>query len=213
MRGKGINNNNHDYVDLNLPSGTLWSTMNVGAHKPTDTGLYFQWGDIIGYSPDQISRSKEKKTFDWPDYKFSIDGSYSNLSKYTTLGETLYLEDDAAHIFMHGDWHMPTPTQFKELIDETISNWVTLNGTNGMKFSSKKDPTKYIFIPAAGDAYRGSIHNSGIEAYIWSSMLDDTWGAYNAQGLEFYCYSKNSGHVFCHGGDRCYGFSIRGVIG
>jgi hypothetical protein len=36
--------NSHEYVDLELPSGTLWAIMNVGASKPSDAGLYFQWG-------------------------------------------------------------------------------------------------------------------------------------------------------------------------
>ena len=30
-----------DYVDLGLPSGTLWATMNVGATSPEDYGDYF----------------------------------------------------------------------------------------------------------------------------------------------------------------------------
>lgn len=42
---KTINSNGFDYVDLGLPSGTKWATMNVGASKPSDFGLYFQWGD------------------------------------------------------------------------------------------------------------------------------------------------------------------------
>lgn len=210
---KEINNNGFDYVDLGLPSGTLWATKNVGANNPSDFGLYFQWGDVIGYSPSQISKRKENKAFDWSDYKFSINGSYSNLSKYTTLGETLDLEDDAAHVNMGGDWHMPTPEQFKELINETTSKWERQNGVNGMKFISKEDESKYIFIPAAGDAWHGSINNNGREGNLWSSMMDDAWGTYNGQGLEFYCYSKDSEHVFSHGGDRCCGYSIRGVIG
>lgn len=31
----------HEYVDLGLPSGTLWATMNVGASSPEDYGDYF----------------------------------------------------------------------------------------------------------------------------------------------------------------------------
>ena len=38
-----IKNNGHDFVDLGLSSGTLWSTCNVGASNPSDFGLYFQW--------------------------------------------------------------------------------------------------------------------------------------------------------------------------
>lgn len=42
--------NGHEYVDLGLPSGTLWATMNVGASSPTDCGTEysdtsFGWGD------------------------------------------------------------------------------------------------------------------------------------------------------------------------
>ena len=37
---KGINNNGFEYVDLCLPNGTLWATMNVGASNPSDVGLF-----------------------------------------------------------------------------------------------------------------------------------------------------------------------------
>ena len=33
----------HEFVDLGLPSGTLWATCNVGASKPEDYGDYFSW--------------------------------------------------------------------------------------------------------------------------------------------------------------------------
>ncbi len=35
----------HEYVDLGLPSGTLWATTNVGATNPEDYGDYFAWGE------------------------------------------------------------------------------------------------------------------------------------------------------------------------
>lgn len=35
---------NHEYVDLGLPSGTLWATMNVGATSVTDYGNYYMYG-------------------------------------------------------------------------------------------------------------------------------------------------------------------------
>ena len=99
MENKSINSNGHPYVDLGLPSGTLWATMNVGAKKPTESGLYFQWGDTIGYTKKQISKDKQ---FIWKNYKYSINGSDENFSKYTTTGDTLELEDDAAHVHMGG---------------------------------------------------------------------------------------------------------------
>ena len=39
--------NGHDYVDLGLPSGTLWATCNVGADNPEDYGGYFYWYDDV----------------------------------------------------------------------------------------------------------------------------------------------------------------------
>ena len=119
---KEINNNGHPYVNLELPSGTLWSTCNVGADNPSEAGLYFQWGDTVGYSIDQIGIERGQKEFSWTDYKFT---------KYTTIGATLDLEDDAAHVNMGGDWHMPEPYQIKELIDNTISEWTKQYGING----------------------------------------------------------------------------------
>ena len=38
--------NGHDFVDLGLPSGTLWATCNVGAEKPQGYCDYFAWGEV-----------------------------------------------------------------------------------------------------------------------------------------------------------------------
>ena len=35
----------HEYVDLGLPSGTLWATCNVGANAPEEYGDFFAWGE------------------------------------------------------------------------------------------------------------------------------------------------------------------------
>ena len=48
----------HDYVDLGLPSGTLWATCNVGANKPEEYGDYFAWGE-----------TQKKATYNWHTYK------------------------------------------------------------------------------------------------------------------------------------------------
>ena len=74
MENKSINNNGYEYVDLELPSGTLWATCNVGANKPTDGGLYFQWGDTKDCTNEQVGKGKQ---FRWANYKQSINGSHS----------------------------------------------------------------------------------------------------------------------------------------
>ena len=203
-----VNNNGYDYVDLGLPSGTLWATCNVGASKASDAGLYFQWGDTQGYTSEQVGAGEGEKMFasDESDYKW---GAYPNFTKYNTTGATLELKDDAAHANMGGSWHMPTHTQISELINtaNTTSTWTTLDGVNGRLFTSTKDNSKSIFIPAAGFALGGSVRGSGIEADVWSSVLSTDY-AIGGQYLYFSSLSANLGNL-----DRYDGFSVRGVIG
>ena len=207
---KEINNNGFDYIDLELPSGTLWATCNVGANKPSDYGLYFQWGDTSGYTKDQVGYSEGKKKFSWTDCKWRLSGdSWNNIAftKYKTKGAKLELKDDAANANIGGDWHIPTPTQIQELIDYTESTWTTQDDVYGRLFTSKKDASKSIFIPAAGYAWNGSVKLVGSEADVWASTLN-TDSVDSGQFLGFY-----SGSVYLSYGRRYGGFSVRGVIG
>jgi len=43
------NVNGYSYVDLGLPSGTLWATMNVGANSVTDMGDCYSYGGSTAY--------------------------------------------------------------------------------------------------------------------------------------------------------------------
>ena len=203
-----LNNNEHPYVDLGLPSGTLWATMNVGASKPSDAGLYFQWGDTQGYTADQVGTGDGKKKFssDWCDYKWGTDPDFS---KYTSPGAKLELEDDAAHANMGGNWHMPTDKQIQELINtaNTTSAWTTNEGVSGVTFTSKKDVSKSIFIPAAGMSSNGSVRYSGEDGYVGSSMLFNGI-ARLGQYLHF-----GSGNTNLAIANREVGLSVRGVIG
>ena len=201
-----INNNGHTYVDLGLPSRTLWSTCNVGASKASDAGLYFQWGDTKGYTKEQVGIEK-KFEYDFSDYKWCLSGEGSEIkfTKYSANGDILELEDDAAHVHMGGSWHMPTPKQIQELIDNTTNTWTTQDGVNGRLFTSTTNG-KSIFIPAAGYAWDGSVRGSGDYGFVWSSMLD-TDGVGYGQGLLF-----GSGNVILGSGLRYCGFSVRGVI-
>ena len=47
--------NGFEYVDLGLESGTMWATCNVGASKPEDEGLLFQFGRVDGYKYSDIN--------------------------------------------------------------------------------------------------------------------------------------------------------------
>ena len=202
MTDTKINNNKHHYVDLDLPSGTLWATMNVGAANPLDCGLYFQWGDTKGYTFNQVGKDKK---FDWKNYKL-CDLPNDIFIKYSDKGDTLAVEDDAASVNMGGDWHMPTSEQCQELIDCTTNEICTMNGISGIRFTSKEDTSKFIFIPAAGYAWDCSVSYKGYSGYIWSSVLSPT---YISSG-EYFHFNSAFASVDANG--RYYGLSVRGVI-
>ena len=198
----------YEYVDLGLRSGLKWAKCNVGAEKETDYGYYFQWGDI---------EDKSNANCTWASYKY-CNGSYNTLTKYNT--STLYgvnpdnittLEsvDDAASQIMGGDWRMPKMNEIQELIDNTNHVWITnFNGTgvNGMRFTSKTDTSKYIFIPAAGCCSNGSVYNADYYGYVWSSSLGTSYPA-NVWYLYF-----NSGSCYMSYNNRCNGQTVRGVM-
>ena len=201
-------------MDLGLPSGTLWATCNVGASKPSEAGLYFAWGDTQGYSADQVGTGEGQKKFseDYSDYKWYLSGTIDDdnlkFKKYTIPGTALDLEDDAAHVNMGGDWHMPTPTQINELINNTTNTWTTQDNVKGRLFTSKNNG-KSIFIPAAGSAWNGSVQSSGSggRGYVWSSVLN-TNDVNIGQYLGFL-----SGFVYLGDFNRYLGLSVRGVVG
>ena len=199
----------YGYVDLGLPSGTLWATCNVGASKPSDTGLYFQWGDTQGYTADQVGNGEGQKKFDWADYKWRLSGdSFNNVAftMYKTPGATLELEDDAAHVHMGGDWHMPTPEQIQELIHNTTSEWTTSDGVRGIMVTSKRDKSKSIFIPLTGYVTEDSVDYNRNNTFVWSSMLNEK--VYNAE-----CIMFDLSSVYLTDDSRRLGHSVRGVIG
>ena len=195
-------------VDLGLPSGTKWANMNIGAEKPEDDGLYFAWGETMGYGSD----TSDSRSFDWASYKWcnGLESSmtkYCNDSSYGTVDNktVLDLDDDAAYVNWGSSWRMPTFTETKELLENTTNEWTTINGVNGRKFTSKTNGNS-IFLPAAGlriDSYLGNQDTDGI---FWSSSLNET-GPYLARTLSFdseYVSSTTSSN-------RYFGFHVRPV--
>lgn len=204
---------NTEYVDLGL--SVKWATMNIGAEKESDYGIMFAWGQTDNAVATNFVDSKNYP-YTWATYEH-CDGTYDTLTKYntsTSYGEnpdnitTLETVDDAATQIMGVDWRMPTKADFDELLSGTTNEWIANyneTGVNGWKFTSKKDTSKYIFIPAAGYCNDGSVDNVGSCGVVWSSSLN-TSGPYIAWYLNF-----NSGNCGMDNLDRYYGLSVRGV--
>jgi len=166
----------HEYVDLGLPSGTLWATCNVGANLPEEYGLYFAWGETTGYTGD-VSDGHE---FKWENYKW-CEGTAWSMTKYcidSSLGTIDYKteldpEDDAATVNWGPDWCMPTNEQQEELINPsyTDTEWTTLNGVAGCKITSKKNGNS-IFLTPSGYRDYSSFYVAGSYGTYWSRSLN-----------------------------------------
>ena len=209
IRHKGF-----EYVDLGLPSGTLWAKCNIGAEREVDYGLLFQWGDTQGYTAEQVGRGIGLKCFGCEDYKWT-NGLSLSMTKYNvTDGKTvLDLEDDAAHVNMGGDWIMPTNEQLEELI--TLRGTWKINyqgsGINGCLFSGANG--NELFIPAVGYAYFDTISYRNHDLGMWSSSLNKM----DILRASMLYISDNASPL---GGNfirvvtmtRIFGFGVRGVL-
>ncbi|MBP5365587.1 MAG: hypothetical protein J6Y82_06660 [Bacteroidales bacterium] len=70
-----------EYVDLGLPSGTLWAKWNVGATAPQGFGDYFAWGEVEPYysSLDPLAWKEGKEDgYAWSSYKYIDANVFSN---------------------------------------------------------------------------------------------------------------------------------------
>lgn len=207
------------YVDLGLPSGTLWATKNVGAETETDYGLYFAWGENIGYTADQVTGSTQEKAFTWGDYKWGDGGDkYSSMTKYNVSDglSTLQSEDDAAYVICGNKWIMPTKEQYDELFsdDNTTKKWVVdyrgVSGVNGLIFISKFNG-KELFFPATGALGDGILMNEGAYASYWSSTVDAYEPIYLINAYSLY-FGEPELQRYVGVDKRYYGLPIRGVI-
>lgn len=205
----------HEYVDLGL--SVKWATCNIGAEKPEDYGLYFAWGETVGYGQDTSDGHK----FDWPYYKWCSNSSWTGMTKYTYpdgqtdgiwysngnfVGDyktTLALEDDAAHVNWGGSWRMPTRAEQDELRKNCTWTWTTLNGVYGRKVTGPNGNS--IFLPAAGYRVRDDLLFVGSFGFYWSSSLNESYSR-GACDLSFDSNDVDWSTFF-----RCSGQSVRAV--
>ena len=191
----------HEWVDLGLPSGTLWATMNVGATAPEEYGDYFAWGET---APKEVYN---RNTYMWCNgssdtlTKYCTDSTYGTVDNKTELD----LEDDAAYVNWGPAWRMPTLEQLQELIDKCTWTWTTKNGVNGQLGIGPSGNT--IFLPAAGERWHGSLDSAGSSGIYWSRTLRSDY-VYDAYCLYFYSFS-----VYLHGGyyERSCGHAVRAM--
>ena len=150
------------YVDLGLPSGTLWATKNVGATSPEEFGDYYAWGETepkVNYSQSQYH--------------------------YEDTQETLPLGNDAANVNWGNGWVMPSASEFEELINycqwiwsegynnSTIKGYIVYRRSEEQNHTYNTASDAHIFLPAAG-VRNGSEDPAGQNVYCYylSATLD-----------------------------------------
>lgn len=145
--------NGFQYVDLGLPSGTLWASRNIGSIRETAYGNYYMYG--AGSKPHSES-----------------NGTYRGTEN--PLNE----EKDTASQLWDGDWHTPTKEQFEELFNNTTVEWVeekqySAAAVKGIRFTAQNGNS--IFLPACGTVDGDQETKLG----YWTSTPIDSNDAYS----------------------------------
>ena len=185
-----------EYVDLGLPSGTLWATRNIGANSPEESGDYFAWGETEPKEEYYMSNYK------WYDYDNELYTKYCTDSGYGMIDDKeLEPRDDAAWANWGPSWRMPSLEQLRELKEKCSWEWIERNGTSGYLVTGPNGNT--IFLPAAGEA---SFPNAEGEGYYWSRTLDPSSDPSKAFSLSF-----NSLWILPEQARRSVGYPVRAV--
>ncbi len=140
------------YVDLGLPSRTMWATMNVG-----EGGLflepYYAWGALSEYN------------------------TYSKLRYQHRTGKeklvennSLSLNYDIARQQWGGRWRMPTLDNFRELVDECVMTWCALGNRRRAILVTGPNGNR-IILPVVGYYKDDEIRDDRFQAYFWTSNL------------------------------------------
>ena len=216
------------YVDLGLPSGLKWATMNIGATCVTDSGKYYAWGET------------EPNTYDWSSYKW-CDGTETSMTKYCTSSTygtvdnktILDAEDDAAVQNWGGAWRMPTNVEQEELVNNCYWVWTSSynnSGVDGYIVYAAKSPSDkgqvtgfgktpssdyslldaHVFLPAAGycfDGWFSTVEILGSVGTYWSSSIY----ARENDKAGYIGFISDDCSIIYGSFDRCYGCSVRAV--
>ena len=191
------------WVNLGLPSGLLWYSVNIGATSPGDYGDYYAWGETQTksvYSWDTytyVDYDSENDTFTL--YKYNTSSSYGTVDNKTTLESS----DDVATQVLGNGARIPSADEWLELLDNTTAEWTAVNGVYGCKFTAANGNS--LFLPAAGGRNGSDLDCVGSYGYYWSASLIEDY-PYGAWRMFFYSDCQRVGGYY-----RGYGQSVRAV--
>jgi len=177
---------NHDWIDLGLPSGTKWATCNLGASKPDEYGNYYAWGEVTTKKQYLISNYKHCSGTSYSMTKYCVDSDFGVVDNKQTL-ETI---DDAVMQNWGKNWRMPTQDECQELLNACYWTWGQQNDITGCVVTSKyASKSNSIFLPAAGYKSNATVYKLNEWGYYWTSSLP---GGYCNLACYFGFYESNS---------------------
>ncbi len=164
--------NGHKYIDLGLPSGTLWATQNVGAQAEDDSFLSY-CGDVFYWGTTTNSLGSGEYKYGTNDYvtKYCTDAAHGIVDNKTILDAS----DDAATVNWGGAWRMPTKQELQELID--YCTWTPIDngdlwrveGTNGNSIILSANLTGIV----EQNGYASVVELMEDAALYWCTALGD----------------------------------------
>ncbi len=180
--------NGKRFVDLGLPSHTLWAETNVGANKIEDFGDYYAWGEC------------ETKDYYWEDNNYKW-----NKVKYPS--DNLSSSDDVATSKWGDGVRMPTRAEAKELVENCTFTWTTYKGVKG--YSVKGKNNNFIFLPAGGLKNKGDRRGYGLMCEYWTSTQGNFTMGYHISLDSSYMGTEDEIHVAS--GNKYNGLLVRPV--
>ena len=207
--------NGYDYIDLGLPSGTLWATTNVGASEPTEYGMTFSWADSTGYYEE------DNHNFTITKYKYKASSKpYYPFTKYNQNDNKtiIDLSDDGARENMGGSWRIPSIAQAKELINPTYTTITTEEyypDPNNLEYCeyfikiTSKTNNNFIHFPILYSDDFGTVSDNYTEYIYWTN---ECAGGTDPNGYFFTIFDVDSAVYDIGGTSRAHGGFLRAVI-
>src|SRR5574344_89143 len=109
-----------EYVDLGL--SVKWATCNLCASRPENFGKFFQWGNPVPFSAEDVDEEETDQVED------TIDMADISGTKY-----------DAARVNWGEGWRMPTMNEMDELLCKCKWDEVTINEKDCYKVTGRNE--------------------------------------------------------------------------
>lgn len=221
---KIVRNYGNDWVDMGLPSGTLWAKKNVDLTQTDGFTVseyqyecsFFSFGNTDGHYPTSTTLL---------DYSF-CESNYNSTTGKTITSDIYGTNNDPVVVHLERPWRMPTRNEWTELFQyskyidangdaipsSTTDKRITLNSIVGIYLKSNVNDNT-LFIPCCGC---GIASSSSQKPWDKRGTGARYWSGSNYSNTSTFAYSidiNTSGAVnYNYTGLRYQGYAIRPVM-